>query len=209
MKCKLCRSGNCYHFAKDSSREYVRCDNCTLVFVQKKDILSSIEEKSRYALHDNTIGNRDYVNYLNTFADNLTHIPVPNPKILDFGSGENSILTNILVNKGIDCIAYDPLYDIGNNTLNSTYDIIIMCEVIEHLKNIQKEVSLLSKLLSEIGYILIRTELLQDNMDFTDWWYTKDPTHINFFSAASIKAFGELLGKKTVYSGNNNIIILH
>lgn len=208
MKCRLCRSDSCMPFAKDTIREYVRCENCTLIFVPDYNTLSSTEEKERYSHHNNTRNNEEYVTYLTKFTNELQRIPLSHPKILDYGCGENAVLTDILKRSGIDCKAYDPLYTINEITPNSTFDIIIMCEVIEHMRSIRNDVHLLTSLLSRTGYIIIKSELLEETREFTNWWYTKDQTHINFFSTLSIQAFSELLGMRVIYSGERNIVIL-
>ncbi len=208
MKCRLCQSESCSPFCSDKSRSYIRCNDCQLIFVPPEAFITADEEKKRYALHDNTPDNIEYVHYLKNVAEELHRIPLTSPKVLDYGSGPEKVLTDILLKKGVDCTAFDPLYDIVFEIENNIFDIVILCEVVEHMRDIRKEAALIKTILKPQGYVMIRTELFREGVDFVNWWYLRDPTHINFFSKASMQRFGEKLGRKIFYSNDKNIFIL-
>ncbi len=208
MKCRLCQSDSCSLFCSDKTRNYFRCNKCQLIFVPPDAFITAEKEKKRYALHDNTPDNDDYVQYLQNMAEELHRIPFTSPKVLDYGCGAEKVLTDILLSKGVDCTAYDPLYDITFKIENNIFDIVILCEVVEHLRDIRKEVAIIKTILKPQGYVLIRTELFGEGVDFVNWWYVQDPTHNNFFSLPSMHQFGELLGRKIFYSNDKNIFIL-
>ena len=208
MKCRLCKSSDCSFFISDKKRDYIICNTCKLIFVPDKDFVSKCKEKERYSLHDNAIDDREYMEYLQGFAKELERIPLSDPDILDFGCGREAALTFILQEKGCKCRGYDPLYNRGLDISEKKYDIAILCEVIEHLKDIQKELELVMKILSSKGYSLIRTELYHQKENFHDWWYTKDLTHVNFLSLYTMEKLAVLMGKKIFYTNGKNVVIL-
>ena len=208
MKCRLCKSTDSSFFISDKKRDYIICNTCKLIFVPDKDLVSKSKEKERYSLHDNAIDDREYMEYLQGFAKDLERIPLSDPKILDFGCGREAALTFILQEKGYRCCAYDPLYNRDLDTSEKAYDIVVLCEVIEHLRDIQKELELVEKILDSDGYILFRTEFYHKKGEFPDWWYTKDITHINFFSLYTMETLAGLMGKKIFYTNGKNVVIL-
>lgn len=188
MTCPLCNFNNISVFNKDKKRTFFKCLDCNLIFADRGNLLSIKEEKERYSLHDNTISNKGYVNYLTSVVKLIETVYEKDSSILDYGCGENAVLSALLKESGKICCSYDPLYNIGKDCLPTTFDIIVLCEVIEHIHDINKEMSLIKTLLKENGVLIIRTEFVNNNIDFTKWWYKEDPTHINFFSCESMDA---------------------
>lgn len=193
MICPLCFSKKINHYFSDSKREYQKCVNCDLVFVDTLSHLSLSEEKKRYDLHDNTSTNRGYVKYLDSMYQEICKLNITNPEVLDFGCGKNAVLESILKNSGVNCISYDPLYKIGMDSLNKLYDIVVFCEVIEHVSNLHEELLKISSLTKNSGYLILRTELLTNKIDFKSWWYKEDLTHINFLSPKTIDYVAEII----------------
>jgi len=207
MNCRLCESTDCSFFISDKKRDFILCNTCALLFVPEKDLVTIHSEKERYALHNNTADNEVYVTYLKEFTREIERVPVSNPRVLDFGSGQDKVLTHILRESGYNCYAYDPLYEIGREHLSEKFDVIILCEVVEHLRDIRKELGLIRKLLKQKGYGIIRTELYEDRDMFADWWYVKDITHINFFSLYTMEKLADLIGKGIFYTNRKNVVI--
>lgn len=207
MKCPLCRSKTISDYYNSKKTSYIQCSDCSLVFIPRDQLLSNEEEHARYELHDNSITNNGYVKYLSKIADKLEALNLTQLKILDFGSGKNAVLETVLHQRNIKCYSYDPLYDLGNSNLKFSYGVIVVCEVIEHIYNIYEEINLLSSLLDRGGYLLLRTELLLDNTDFSSWWYKEDVTHVNFFTPKAINKVVELIGGEVV-DWNGNIIVI-
>ena len=207
MTCPLCNNKNVHTIDNDSLREYVQCRLCDLIFVPRSSCVGEEQERKRYDLHSNTINDAGYVRYLETVADYLRYIPLQKPETLDFGSGQNAILTHILNRRGIPCTAYDPLYDIGTSALSRKYDFVIMCEVIEHVRDLYNELTRIRDLLNDNGFVLIRTQMVKDIAGFTSWWYTKDITHINFFSYRTLEYVGDFLRRRVIYSDRKHSTI--
>jgi hypothetical protein len=166
------------------------------------------EEKKRYALHENSPGHEGYCHFLNDLVSVvIKQAPVPG-RILDYGSGKNAVLTRLLREKGFDCTAYDPLYRIGKEALSKTYDTVVLCEVIEHLRDLKKELASIKNTAGKSGKIFIRTQLYPSLENFAGWWYKNDITHVNFFSRQAISKFAAKLGRKNVLSCGKDIFLL-
>ncbi len=208
MNCRLCQKSNCSLLAMGHGRHYYGCPECRLVFVAEDEFVTLKQERDRYDLHNNTEEQDGYAAYLGSVADELRHIPIEKPTVLDFGCCHEYVLTKILKRRGIDCRAYDPLYDIGIENLKSKYDVVILCEVLEHLRYIQAELELLKSLLRSPGYLLIRTEFYSSSQDIASWWYANDITHVSFFNEISLKVMAQLLDRKLLYSDNKRIAII-
>lgn len=128
--------------------------------------------------------------------------------ILDFGSGKNAVLTELLKSINFNCTAYDPAYNHEINPKNERFDLVIMCEVIEHLRDLRKELFMVSKHMKKGSLILIRTQLVPSMEMFSKWWYTQDKTHINFFSHKSIQQVGLFLGCRLDITFDSDIFLL-
>jgi Methyltransferase domain len=206
-RCPLCLCHDCAVHAEIGSRVFNRCGSCELVFVPREYHLSSEEEKERYALHTNSPSDRKYVDYLSAIADDaltLAHGPV---SVLDFGSGGEHVLTDIINSRGVRCVAYDPLY--GLTAPDERFDIVIACEVFEHLRDPRHSTDVLGRLAAGGGFVYVRTRLYDHALagDFAGWWYAKDPTHIAFYCGETMKTVAKLLGKKVVSTNNKDTII--
>lgn len=177
-------------------REYFRCGECGLIHVPSRYHLSPASEKERYDLHDNTITNPGYTSYLSGVADAAMPFVKLQSRVLDFGSGKEAVLTVILRERGVDCTPYDPLYGITFPAESGGFDLVIMCEVIEHCKNMAGVIEFLQTYLLPGGALLVKTQLYPSCAAIDTWWYSSDPTHIMLFSEKSIETFaGSLPGK--------------
>jgi hypothetical protein len=163
------------------------------VHVPSRHHLSAEEEKQRYDRHTNTMEDDGYVEYLTAFAQVLERIPVQDPDVLDFGSGPNAALTTILLGRGIRCRAYDPLYGVGEDALQRPCDVLMACEVLEHLRDLPTELARMGAVIRPDGYLVCRTRFRPADAEFGQWWYANDPTHINFFSTVALQYVSDVL----------------
>jgi len=200
MQCNLCKTKGAISLGANGKREFYRCLHCKLIFVSPESRLSAEDEKSRYANHDNGADNPEYRAYLTAVSHEIDRIPLKDPTILDFGCGKEYVLTRILRERGFSSFAYDPTYTIGLENLSRRFDVIILCETIEHLRNIDEELRLLRKLCKPEGYIFIRTRLAPHECDILKWWYAIDPTHIVFFGEETFSYMANILGASVFYS---------
>lgn len=191
-RCPLCLVPGSRPAGKNKHRDFMHCPSCGLVFVSRAQWLTVNDERARYDHHDNSHSNPGYVRFLGEVADAVGAIAAPGARILDFGSGENAVLTAELRRRGFDAIPYDPLYALGESALSSTYDVVILCEVIEHLRDLRDELLSASRCLAAHGCMVIRTQCYPSVEDVPTWWYARDATHIHFFAPRTL-AFAALL----------------
>jgi Methyltransferase domain len=193
ITCKLCQAAGCSTLLPRGPRTFHSCPSCGLAFVPDSEWLSLDDERARYQHHDNTPDNHGYVGFLNEVVEQADALNLGDRPILDFGSGEHAVLTGLLNARGLVCTAYDPLY--GRTQLAGPYALVVVCEVIEHLRDLRGElVGLRDRLLPD-GKILVRTQPIPSVERISSWWYSRDPTHINFFSEDSLAYAASLLGR--------------
>jgi SAM-dependent methyltransferase len=180
--CPLCSSGDTPFFHRDSHREYLRCENCGLVFVPSQYFLSSEAEKACYDLHQNNPADANYRRFLSRLAQPLIKLLRPGARGLDFGSGPGPTLSLMLAEAGYPTTIYDPLYEPNAAVWQDEYDFITASEVIEHLHRPMSDLQRLWKVLKPGGCLGIMTKRVFDAAAFAAWHYKDDPTHVVFFS---------------------------
>ena len=204
--CRLCGSESMTLVCEDRRRSFYLCGECGLISVPPEYWLSVDDEKARYDLHDNSISNGGYVNFLSQVADVLISITHPGMTLLDFGCGKNAVLCQLLNDNGIVCHGYDPLYQRLLPDID-TYDVIILCEVIEHIRDINTELQLINRLLRG-GAIVLRTQICDNSSSILSWWYAQDPTHINFFNRRSLDKAADIINKQVIATNHPDIFII-
>jgi hypothetical protein len=205
IPCKVCKTP-CTDAGRDQRRAYMRCGACGSRYVPPAYWLTPAREKQRYALHDNSLANDGYMRYLGAVADTVERCVEPGARALDYGSGPARALETILRGRGFDAASFDPLYDIGPASLSRRWDIVVICEVIEHVRDIDSMLKRLRPLLHAESVLLIHTRTIDSVNDFMRWWYKEDPTHINFFSRAALRGICESLGLRVVHADHARCI---
>lgn len=195
ISCKLCQAADCSTLAPRGPRTFHLCPHCGLAFVPENQWLSLDDERARYQHHDNTPDSHGYVCFLNEVVAQVERLSLGGQSILDFGSGERAVLTELLNARRLTCTAYDPLY--GRTQLAGPHALIIMCEVIEHLRDVRGELARLGEVLLPDGKLLVRTQPYPSVEQLPAWWYSRDPTHINFFNEAALSHAASLLGRSS------------
>ena len=181
-RCPLCEAANAEKFFEDKNRSYFRCRTCSLTFVLSECFLSSEEEKKRYDLHQNDPHDEQYRSFLNRLFQPLQKRLVPQSRGLDFGSGPGPTLSVMFEEAGHSMAIYDRFYAEDPTLLETTYDFITATEVLEHLREPQKELARLWGCLRPGGCLGIMTKLALGAKEFSKWHYKDDETHICFFS---------------------------
>ena len=203
--CKLCLAPACLPAGRNKHREFVHCPNCGLVFVPPEFWLSQDAERARYAHHDNSPSNKGYLRFLGQVADVVVGLGAS--RVLDFGSGERAVLTELLRQRGLYCTAYDPLYGQGRSALHDRYDVVVLCEVIEHLRDLRAEILSLKGCLGPGGSIVVRTQCYPSVADVPSWWYARDATHLNFFAERTLGFAAGLCGLHCLRTGEPDIFV--
>jgi len=204
--CNLCGPKPMTLVCEDRRRSFYMCGDCGMISVPQRYWLSVDDERKRYDLHDNSVSNGGYVKFLSQIVDVLMPVSRPTMTALDFGCGENAVLCQLINDKGIDCCGYDPLYQ--HLLPDKNFDIIILCEVIEHIRDINAELRLINKLLRDDGIVIIRTQIYGGPSVFPSWWYAQDPTHINFFSRQSLNKTARIISRQLKSTIHPDIFIL-
>ncbi len=183
ISCPLCHCEELFDFAKDKRRDYVRCRRCFLVFVAPQYFLTPTQEKATYDLHQNSLEDEGYRQFLSRFTQPLL-AALPDKKLsgLDFGCGPGPLLAKMLEEAGYAMTLYDPFYAHDPKALQTCYDFVTCTEAIEHFNTPHKEWRLLVALLKPQGILAIMTKLVIDAEAFSYWHYKNDPTHVSFFS---------------------------
>jgi cyclopropane fatty-acyl-phospholipid synthase-like methyltransferase len=135
----------------------------------------------------------------------------PPGSILDFGCGQSTTLARLLELEGYDVAAYDKLFFPDTEPLRGAdrYDAVVAVEVLEHLATPRNELRALTRLLRIHGILAARTELRPDTAEaFRDWWYRRDPTHIAFYHAGTLRAVCELFDFQVLRCARGREIVL-
>ena len=204
--CKICAQNTSLIFDEQLEVEYYYCVNCRFISRDEEKSLSPEQEKQRYLLHNNTRADSGYVDMLNAFIEqSITPFHTGIETVLDFGSGPNPVLAQLLEEKGCRVDIYDIYFAPVEVYRDKTYDLIVCTEVIEHLTNPLAVLRLLREHLKPGGILAIMTlfhpvyerssspEQLPCERVFKEWWYRRDPTHISFFRPETFYYIAKLL----------------
>lgn len=206
--CPLCENHNIRIFDRDSDRTYLHCPVCSLIFIDREDLLTFSEERARYDTHQNHPNDPDYRNFLNQLAGPLLNRLDPPPlKGLDFGSGPGPTLSIMLAEHGHTMRIYDPFYAPNPLVLEDSYDFITCSETFEHFFTPRKEWRMLVDLVKPGGWLGIMTLLFDFNDDFSSWHYKNDLTHVSFFSRNTFKYLAQQDELHVEFVGDNVILL--
>ncbi len=185
--CPLCEGRLVFHFHHDSRRDYLRCYRCLLVFVPADQHLSADEEKAQYDLHDN----RDtpaYRRFLQPALDAVRQRVAQGAEVLDFGCGPGPVLVRMLAEAGYSSQGYDPIYQPDEGLLQAgRYAAITATEVVEHFRRPAETLAQIWQCLAPGGWLVLMTDRAGDQAAFAHWHYIRDPTHIAFYSDATLR----------------------
>lgn len=169
------------------SEQFRKCNWCTSIFRCSKYFISPEKEKLRYQEHNNDIENKKYQAFVSPIVDTIIQNHKPTEIWLDFWAGTGPVISHMLWKKWFSTKLYDPFFHNNPKLLENRYDFIIACEVVEHFHNPRKEFELLYNLLKPWGKLYIMTDLYSQEVDFHNWYYKNDKTHVFFYSDAAFK----------------------
>ena len=179
--CPLCENkSNIFTCIKH--RIYYKCDNCFSIFLAPNCRLDEASEKKRYLEHNNDINDQGYRDSVAPITDYIFYKYSKYSLGLDFGAGTGPVISSVLTEKGYNVLKYDPFFYPDKSVLDIQYDYIVCCEVIEHFYNPKKEFLQLMNCIKKNGELICKTDLFEDSMDFNNWYYNSDPTHVFFYS---------------------------
>ncbi|MCP5047860.1 MAG: class I SAM-dependent methyltransferase [bacterium] len=213
-KCKICRQGVGDGIIHDAQLviDYYYCARCGFIFKDDRLILPPGMEKERYLQHNNTTANKGYVEMLESFIEESV-LPYSHDMetALDYGSGPVPVLATVLRNMGYNVDIYDIYFAPGKIYEGKTYDLVTCTEVVEHLKDPMKVLTMLKNLLNPGGILAIMTlfhpvQREGEKAVFNDWWYRRDRTHISFFRRETFEYIAGVLNLQLVMMDDKNTL---
>lgn len=194
-------------FFEDITREYLQCGLCKLVFVPDHYWVSMEEERATYDLHDNDVQDQGYRKFLSRLTTPLMERLNPEQKGLDFGCGPGPALAMMLEESGHQVDLYDPFYYNDRSVFDRTYDFICATEVVEHLRDPEREFSTLFNMLKPGGWLAIMTKLVMDIDAFRKWHYIRDMTHICFYQQRTFNFLADHFNAAIDFVANDVILL--
>lgn len=181
--CPLCESP----LTAKKDDVYFDCTNCRALVKAPDRFPTTSEEKERYLEHDNDVEDPRYQKFTAPIHNFILKHYETHHKGLDFGSGTGPVISKVLGDHGYDILQYDPFFAPNENMLKRQYDYIACCEVVEHFHHPKREFAILKSLLKSGGRLLIMTFLYREEIDFKNWVYRNDDTHVFIFRKETIE----------------------
>jgi len=177
----------CNYYGEDFySEQFRKCPKCKSIFRCPEYFLDPKKEKSRYEEHNNDVHDTKYQNFVSPIVDKIQENHTPSEIWLDFWAGTGPVISHVLSQKWFQTSLYDPFFHNSPELLLKKYDFIIACEVIEHFHNPKEEFKLLYKLLKPDGKLYLMTNIYHPEINFHEWYYKNDLTHVFFYSKESL-----------------------
>ncbi|MFH1386552.1 MAG: class I SAM-dependent methyltransferase [bacterium] len=208
--CKICSQKTRIIFDRQYEHNYYYCANCEFIFLDESKIISPAQEKKEYSFHHNSLENEGYVQMFRDFINQAIK-PSRSGKTtaLDFGSGPEPVLAELLRLEGFETDIYDKYFAPEMADQNKKYDLITATEVFEHLADPLSTLKQLKPLLNKNGILALMTLFHQNNDEhFKAWWYRRDATHIAFYTPKTFHCLAALLNMKVKMSDQKNICVL-
>ncbi len=206
--CPLCGCEISDLFFEGQKRAYFCCSNCSLVYVPQHYWLKRDDEKAVYDLHENDSRDPGYRQFLSRLSTPLLEKLTQNQRGLDFGCGPGPTLSILMEEHGHCVDLHDPFYHNDPTVFGKTYDFICASEVIEHLRNPEKEFARLFEMLKPGGWLGIMTKLAIDKGAFSNWHYIRDMTHICFYSRTTFEYLARVFNAR-VHFADDDVILLN
>ena len=194
--CPLCAGPVSERFDEKTARRYRWCRRCDLVSVHPDDRVTRSSEIGRYLEHDNGHHQSGYVRMLSRFLDRAVKPWCGSgASLLDYGCGYSPVLSSIARGRGYSVRSWDPYFLPDNSALQASYDVIVACEVIEHIAEPGRALAAMRELLEPGGILAVRSSLHPDSWEaFFRFWYIRDRTHVSYFSEQTVRFAAEHFG---------------
>lgn len=165
------------------------------------------DEKARYETHNNDVNDLAYQKFVSPISNYVLKHFSPTDSGLDFGSGTGPVISKVLKDNGYDIKQYDPFFANFPELLTQKYDYIVCCEVMEHFHNPDKEFFQLRAMLNPNGALICMTHLYDDTIEFKNWYYKNDPTHVFIYQKPTIAYIAKRFNF-TSYKIDSRLIVL-
>ena len=97
----------------------------------------------------------------------------------------------MLREEGFSVDIYDPYFFPDESYRDKEYDFITCTEAAEHFYEPQKEFNKLDQVLADKGILGVMTNFYEDTINFEEWYYRKDPTHVVFYTVKTLQCIAE------------------
>ena len=124
-------------------------------------------------------------------------------QILDFGCGPGPALAEMFKEAGFCMDLYDPIFFPQKPSSSKKYDFITCTEVIEHFYDPFNEFIKLDRMLAKNGIFAVMTNFYDESINFEDWYYRKDPTHVVFYTEQTLQYIAKEMSWKFEIPSNN------
>ncbi len=197
MNCTLCSTKITASFFSEKEHSFYKCPTCKCVLRGLETFPTPEQEILRYEEHNNDVNDIRYQKFVSPITNAVQKNFSPENSIgLDFGAGTGPVITKVLRDKGFQLNLYDPFFIPDTTALQQKYDFIACCEVIEHFHHPLKEFKMLISLLKPNGKLFCMTDIYSESVDFSNWYYKNDPTHVIFYTEGSLQWIKEEIGFK-------------
>ncbi len=186
IACGLCGHPDTREFARVASGRYGRCPVCDLIFQHPDERPDALTEHRLYSAHDNRTDDPGYRAFLQRLTDRLIPALPPGACGLDYGAGPGPALAAMLAEAGFPTAIYDPFFAPDTAVLSRRYEFVVCTETAEHFHHPGAAFAQIAGLLQPGGCLGLMTRLFDAGTDFAAWHYHRDPTHVSFYTPASI-----------------------
>lgn len=180
ISCILCGS-KAHPFCRVHERDYFECSECLAIIMDPDDYVDREDEIFRYETHNNDVEDPRYQNFVSPLVEEVKDDYPQGSTGLDYGSGTGPVAAKLLRDAGYKVTTYDPFFEKNPKAFLKNYDFIISSEVVEHFHYPAKEFRLLKSLLGPGGHLYCMTLRYSDDIDFENWHYVHDETHVIFY----------------------------
>ena len=205
--CRLCNHEMSF-FSTSRQRDYYRCSNCDSIQLDQNMLLDHNSEKYRYELHNNDIDDPGYQKFVKPITSFVLDNFNSKDKGLDFGAGPGPVISKVLKDHGYDISQYDPYFHPNDQLLKQQYLYVIACEVIEHFNQPKNSFDILYKVLAKGGSWIFMTELYNDHIDFSHWYYKNDETHVIFYTEKTLQYLKDHYGFSDLITNKRLVIFI-
>ena len=182
MNCIFCQSNQINKVIENN----FHCLNCGVVFKSIDVHLSENEEEKRYRFHENDANDLNYYDFLIKLIKPIESELKNIKSHLDFGSGKSSVYQKYFLEKDIESSCYDLYFFPDKKTLLKKYDLVTCSEVVEHFNVPNQDWEILVSTVKSKGLLAIMTNFYNSSIDYKNWWYKNDPTHVVFYTKESL-----------------------
>lgn len=166
---------------------FFECPQCAGLFRPQQSYLNPALEKARYEEHENDVQDARYQQFVKPITDIVQQNHGVKSHGLDFGSGTAPVISKVLTDAGYTLNQFDPFFANDKRVLEQKYDYIVCCEVIEHFHRPAEEFAKLKDLLNPGGLLYCMTLLYHDGIDFPNWHYQRDDTHVFIYQKETLE----------------------